>query len=252
MPWWKFSSATADTDPADVVDPTGERLADPAMALLARLARTKATATMISLSNPASLTATFVRTQGNRITLQVNSPSLTQLRVFGPLSCVMLAHVTGKHADIVVGTIIREPTMHNGRWLVLLEAGQQLLRANARRTYRVPVIEEAELEVVVRGADNRRFVLKAEDISQGGVGGELVGAPEDAMMLGRPAQVALRCGEHKIWLDAEVRFRRGPMIGLFFPGVWHRGELEAPAELRSIVGAVELAWIRRKAGSEAA
>jgi len=72
------------------------------------------------------------------------------------------------------------------------------------------------------------------------------------MPLGRPAQVALRCGEHKVWLDAEVRFRRGAMIGLFFPGVWHRGELEAPPELRAIVRAVELAWIRRKAGPEAA
>jgi len=254
MPWWKFSAAAAaeagaQEAAAPVVDV--DRLTDPVMALLARLARTEATATMISLSNPASTLVEFVRTQGNRLTLRVMHADPDIMSVFGPLSCVLLVHVTGKHADIVVGSVIREPTLVNGRHLVLVEAGQKLLRADARRTYRVPVIEEAGLQAVVRGADNARYFIEAHDISQGGLGGELVDAPTDVLPLGEPAQVALRCGKNRVWLDAEVRFRRGNMIGLFFPGVWHRDELEAPPELRAIVRIVELAWVRHQAAERA-
>lgn len=252
MPWWKFSNGGPEADASIVPDTTGERLTDPMRALLSRLARTEVTASMMSLSNPASTTVQFVRAQGSLVTLQVQDPKLDAMRVFGPLSCVLLVHVTGKHADIVVGSVIREPTMYNGRWLMLVEAGEQLLRADARRTYRVPISETVSLEAVVRGADNRRYRLNAEDISQGGIGGEVINAPPDALPLGQPAQVALRCGPHLVRLDAEVRFRRGSMIGLFFRGVWHRGQLEAPLELRAIVQAVELAWVRRQAGTEAA
>lgn len=253
MPWWKFSATAEERTaaPEDVPVADVERLTDPVMALLARLARTEATATMISLSNPASFVVEFVRTQGNRLTLRVMHPDPEVLKVFGPLSCVMLVHVTGKHADIVVGSIIREPTLVNGRHLVLVEAGQKLLRADARRTYRVPVIPEVGLQAVVRGVDNERYTVEAHDISQGGLGGELRDAPDSVLPLGGPAQVALRCGNHRVWLDAEVRFRRGRSIGLFFPDVWQRDELEAPPELRAIVRLVELAWVRQQASERA-
>lgn len=254
MAWWKFSTAApAAGSPADAGAEAAnvERITDPVLALLARLARTEADATMVSLSNPASSRVTFVRTQGNRVTLALSDASLETMRVFGALSCVMLVHVTGKHADIVVGSVIREPTLVRGRYMVLVETGQKMLRADARRTYRVPVAPELGLQSVVRGVDNRRYTLDAHDVSQGGVGGELVDAPADALPLGAPAQVALRCGGHQVWLEAEVRFRRGTGIGLFFPDVWMRDELEAPPELRAIVRLVELAWVRAQAAARA-
>jgi hypothetical protein len=258
MAWWKFAAGAPEEGNAADESPTSldhlmerDRLTDPVMALLASLTRTEASANMISLSNPGSVLVDFVRTQGNRLTLRVRDPEPATMQIFGPLSCVLLVHVTGKHADIVVGSVIREPTLVNGRWLVLLEAGQKLLRADARRTYRVPVVPEADLQAVVRGPDGVRYHVTAHDISQGGIGGELRDAPETVLPLGSPAQVALKCGEHVVWLDAEVRFRRGKGIGLFFPGSWHRDDVEAPPELRAIVRRVEMAWIRDQRGEEA-
>ena len=71
-------------------------------------------------------------------------------------------------------------------------------------------------------------------------------APDGALPLGSAIQLALKCGERTVRLDAEVRFRRGNRIGLFFPGVWHREQLEAPEGLRTIFRMVELAWIRSR------
>jgi len=254
MNWWDFSD-TADSDAESVAsrlqDTDTERLTDGVLALLSRLGRSEAVATMMSMSNPASMQVSFVRTQGNRLTLWLHNPSPRSISFFGTLSCVLLTHVNGKHANIIVGSIIREPTLVNGRYLVLVEAGRKLLRAEARRTYRIPVIPEAGLQAVVRGPGNHRVALSTQDISQGGMGGELLNCPASAFRLGAPVQVALRCGEHQVWLDAHVRFRRGNMIGLFFPEVWRHNELEAPPELRAIVRTVERAWVRRQAAERA-
>ena len=168
------------------------------------------------------------------------------MRVFGPLSCALLVFVDGKNANIVMGSVIREPTKVNGCWLVLLEMGQKLLRADARRTYRVPVTEEVPLLAAVRASHGARYRVASEDLSLGGLGGSLVDAPSDVLPLGSAVQVALMCGAHRVCLDAEVRFRRGARIGLFFPGVWQREELEAPQELRNIFRMIEMAWIRSR------
>lgn len=254
MNWWEFSdTAASDAEPANASfpDTDTERLTDGVLALLAKLGRSEAVATMMSMSNPASTQVTFARTQGNRLTLWLHHPSPRSISVFGTLSCVLLTHVNGKHANIIVGSIIREPTLVNGRYMVLVEAGRKLLRAEARRTYRIPVIPESGLQAVIRGPGNQRVALSTHDISQGGMGGELLDCPTTTFRLGAPVQVALRCGEHQVWLDAHVRFRRGSMIGLFFPEVWRHNELEAPPELRAIVRIVERSWVRQQAAERA-
>jgi hypothetical protein len=252
MSWWNFAAAAEDTrgEPEEV-EPTGEidALMDPVLALLARLARSESSATLISLSNPASVVVEFVRAQGNRVTLRVADPTVRTMQVFGPLSCALLVYVNGKNANIVMGSVIREPTMVNGQWLVLLEMGEKLLRADARRTYRVPVTEDSALLAVVRGPSGAKVQIAADDISLGGLGGVLRDAPPGAFPLGSSVQVALKCGAHRVCLDAEVRFRRRARIGLFFPGVWHRDGLEAPSELRAIVRSVEMVWIRNRESS---
>jgi len=249
MPWWNFPDPDPEALEAD--DALGfeddvDRVTDSVLALLARLARTEATVTMVSMSNPASMPVQFVRTQGNRLTLRLLDPSPQTLPVFGPLSCVLLIHVTGSHAELVVGSVIREPTEFRGQLLMMVEAGRQRMRADARRSYRVPVTEESGLRAVVRTATNERYAIAPHDISQGGLGGELIQCPNDALRLGSTVQVAMRCGAERVCLDAQVRFRRGSMIGVFFPEVWRRTELEAPPELRSIVKKVERAWIRQR------
>ena len=252
MPWWNLTAAAAEIrDEPEEDEPFAERdaLIDPVLALLARLGRAESSASLIALSNPASVVVEFVRTQGNRVTLRVTEPDVDTMRVFGPLSCALLVSVNGKNANIVMGSVIREPTMVNGEWLLLLEMGDKLLRADARRTYRVPVTKETALLAAVRGAPDAKFRIEAHDISLGGLGGVLVDAPTDVFPLGGAVQVALRCGAHQVCLDAEVRFRRGDRIGLFFPGVWHRDELEAPSELRAIVRIVERVWIRNRDSS---
>lgn len=249
MPWWKFSTALADPvhEPDEAELPVPEdALMDTVLAFVSRLARTESLVTLVSLSNSASTLAEFVRAQGSRVTLRIRDPEVHTMKVFGPLSCALLVAVDGKNANIVMGRVIREPTLVNGRWLVLLEMGDQLLRANARRTYRVPVVEDVALLAAARGSDGVAYRVQAEDLSLGGLGGNLMDAPDGALPLGSAIQLALKCGERAVRLDAEVRFRRGSRIGLFFPGVWQREQLEAPEGLRSIFRMVELAWVRSR------
>ena len=130
MSWWNFSAAAAATahEPDEHAHPVEcAGVMDPVLALLARLARTEAAVTLISLSNSASTIAEFVRVQGSRVTLRIRDPEVSTMRVFGPLSCALLVFVDGKNANIVMGSVIREPTKVNGCWLVLLEMGQKLL-----------------------------------------------------------------------------------------------------------------------------
>ena len=249
MPWWKFATAVAGpVHEPDQAEPLADANAmlDPVRAFVSRLARTESLVTLVSLSNSASTIAEFVRAQGSRVTLCIQDPEVQTMKVFGPLSCALLVAVDGKNANIVMGRVIREPTLVNGRWLVLLEMGDQLLRANARRTYRVPVVEDVPLLAAARGADGVAYRLQADDLSLGGLGGTLLKAPDGVLPLGSAIQLALKCGERSVRLDAEVRFRRGNRVGLFFPGVWHREQVEAPEGLRSIFRMVELAWVRSR------
>ena len=246
MPWSNFNAAGAGSAGGEEHEPVSTD--DPVLGHLSRAAREGRTTTLLSLSHSASARGRVRQVRGQHITLSLLDGDADLAGMFGALSGALLVTVSGRHADIVSASVMRSPTLQDGAWLVMLEVGNELLRTDARRAYRVPVLPESELQVLVRDQQGRRLRLVAEDVSQAGLGGELVEAPPGALPAGSTVQVAMRCAGTgvKVSLPAEVRARRDRFVGLFFPGVWHRGELEPPAELRSIVRQVEQTWIRRQ------
>ena|GEM_PF-4228258 len=220
---------------------------------LQQLVSTRAKVMAIPLRSPVPAQCRMLELSDGYLKLQVLDAKGPILRQLGGMSCVALVHISDRAAHIFVARVQREPFFHDRDCFIFVSLEAHPVVAKARQAFRVPITPEAEVEAVIRTQDGGRYGVLLHDISLGGVGGEVLSAGHIDLPTKTVVQVALRCRDISVLLNAEVRHRDGDYYGLFFVDSWRRGLIEPPMEVRLIVRRTESSWIRygsAKGGSD--
>lgn len=139
----------------------------------------------------------------------------------------------------VVGTDLLGTTR-----VVLLGAPTEILGADARTAFRVPMLDPTWVTIRVRHA-GATMPAKALDLSLTGTQLELEEA--SVLALRDVVTVDLARGSHSVRLEGEIRRACGTRYGIFFRSVLRgSGRVEPPEALISIVREVERLWLQER------
>ncbi len=234
MPWWMLPSARAETSVHPPPAPA------PADTFLQQCVLERAPATLVATADSTALHARMTQLGGDRLELLVTDPVASS--TFGPLASVVLIVLRGDRAHVISGRV-DGPMRPAARGRVLgISLKPVVLRADARRSFRLPVVTEAQLTGTLRDARGDTHVLVPLNLSEQGAGGLLTDVRERGLAPGTEATLALTHGTTTATVRVQVISRslatadRPATCGLHF--------IEAPpADFSVLLAHTEAAWL---------
>lgn len=147
-------------------------------------------------------------------------------------SHVFLAHVRGFDPEA-------EPVP-----LLTVRLPARMTVEEVRTATRIPVIPESGLRVCVTTDDSHFREAMGHDLSLSGIQLSFAAEDDPGLADDGEVQVELILGSTRSSLRARVRRRVGLRYGLVFPDAVRDGNVEPPAELRTIVTELEAGYLR--------
>lgn len=131
---------------------------------------------------------------------------------------------------------------------LVLERPARILDDKRRIAFRVPVQNYSGLQVRVKTEGGQTWVPMAKNVSVAGMLVAFDPANDPGLAIGDMVEVVLQLGDHKVYVQAEIKRGNGGSYGLFFPTVVSGRRLRPPPELDGIVRALDRQRIERAAG----
>jgi len=133
---------------------------------------------------------------------------------------------------------------------IVIERPEQVAAAEARRSFRIPVVADAKLAVTM-GYKEQSFKPRPLDLSLGGMLVELPKADATVLSVGDKVVADLALEDdpgsfEAVSFKAEVRRVDEGRVGLAFPEVFQGGEIKPPPEYRKIIVQLERLWLRQR------
>ncbi len=169
---------------------------------------------------------------------------------FRPLSLCVVSFNNGSRHCIFLSSVIhfkqdkQEEELQIGQ--LLLRIPSDIIAAESRIAFRVPLGRDTELRVRVVDENGKTWTPRPIDISMTGI---LIEFPADDVpdfQIDDRLQVELRMNNHVEQLEGTVRRCEGRGYGVIFPEVLRGAEFDPPAALRAIVNALERNWLRSR------
>lgn len=238
MPWWMPDPVPAARPPVLPSPPPGAAAAsrpappprDPAPApvpagpapdALDLWVARKAPATLISTAASSAVHVRLHHRSHDHVELLLGSPTLDP-EAFGPLASVILVVAGGDQTHVLTGRVDGAPRRQGRGRVLAVHCHKAPLAAEARQEFRVPVAPQAGLQVELRDARGTVHPFAPSNISRGGIGGLLPGAPDRSLAPGTTVRLTLAWDGAPLSLAAEVRMRQlaradqPPRVGLRF------------------------------------
>ena len=170
-----------------------------------------------------------------------------QTALFLPLSqCVVSFHSGNRHCVFLslVVDFKQDETLQVGQ--LVLRIPSDIVAAESRHAFRVPLSSDTELRVRVVAENGRAWNPQPINICITGI---LIEFPVDdvpGFQIGERLQVELRLDNHVVQMLGFVRRCDGRGYGLIFPEAIQGTELDPSVTLRTIVNTLERNWLRSR------
>jgi hypothetical protein len=186
--------------------------------------------------------STFVSLQPGCITVAFTNTSRDDSPPTGSLCCVTFPYRQSLHAFLAgVQIAISDGTATE----VQLDLPASLSVTNLRRTYRVPVVRESGVELIVHLPDGRRIPSEILNLSEAGAE---VTLPADDIPL--PVDTEIRCDlkfrDDTLEVPAIVRRRQQAHCGFQFALIRVPESRRAIATLQRMVRSLEQVWLKNR------
>jgi hypothetical protein len=122
----------------------------------------------------------------------------------------------------------------------------QLMAANLRKSFRVPVIKNSGLQTAIRKSDETRFVVTTHDIAVAGIEVEFNPSDHPGLKVGMFVDVELRFREETVEKRGEIRRISGLVYGLAFTCPPGQQEQNHDARLNGIVISLQQLWLKSR------
>ena len=164
---------------------------------------------------------------------------------FRPLSLCVVSFNSGSRHCIFLSSVIhfkQDEEFRIGQ--LLLRIPSDIMAAESRIAFRVPLGSDTELRVRVVDENGRTWAPQPIDISMTGIQIEFPANDVPGFQTDDRLQVELQMNDHVEQLEGFVRRCEGRGYGLIFPDVLRGAEFDPPAALRAIVNTLERSWLR--------
>lgn len=166
---------------------------------------------------------------------------------FRPLSLSVVSFNSGRRHCIFLSSVIHFKEDEEFRiGQLLLRIPSDIIAAESRIAFRVPLGRDTELRVRVVDENGKTWNPKPLDISMTGIMIEFPADDVPSFQTDDWLQVELRMNDHVERLKGFVRRCEGRGYGLIFPEVLRGAEFDPPAEFRTIVNTLERNWLRSR------
>ncbi len=130
---------------------------------------------------------------------------------------------------------------------VVVAVPQRLVVTNLRKSFRVPVVSDSELLVILKLADQPSWNVTAGNIAETGIE---VDFPTDrdvpTLPLGTVVEVELHFRQEQLRLTASVRRQKGPQCGLLFVAATGAEAQHQTERLHGIVLSLQQLWLKSR------
>lgn len=191
-----------------------------------------------------SLHATFVALHvdgsGLHLALEDGGGSLNDHAI----CCVSFPYGTSFCAFL--GCLIDVRPQVRGERLVVTTIPPMLTVTNLRRSFRVPVIEQAGLETIVQTPTGRKITVAARDITEDGTEIEIPDNVLHEFSPGTCVSIELKFRGDVVQRTAQVRRIERTRCGLSFNPPPEESEKRGAATMRGIVLSLQQLWLRNR------
>ena len=189
--------------------------------------------------------ARFSALSAESVLLELLDPPETAY--FRALSLFVVSFNSGSRHCIFLSSVIhfkQDEELQTGQ--LLLRIPSDIIAAESRIAFRVPLGGDTELRVRVVDENGRTWTPQPTDISMTGILIEFPANDVPGFQIDDRLQVELRMNDHVEQLKGFVRRCEGRGYGLIFPEVLRGAEFDPPAALRAIVNTLERTWLRSR------
>ncbi len=170
-----------------------------------------------------------------------------EIAYFRPLSMCVVSFNSGSRHCIFLSSVIHfKPDEELQIGQLLLRMPSDIIAAESRIAFRVPLGSDTELRVRVVDENGKTWNPKPLDISMTGILMKFPAEDVPEFHIDDRLQMELRMNDHVEQLEGFVRRCKGRGYGLIFPEVLRGAEFNPPVALRSIVNALERTWLRSR------
>jgi hypothetical protein len=188
--------------------------------------------------------ATFVAVHDEWVELQVFwNPGDERIHTQA-ICCVSFPF--GNTCCAFLGCVIDVRHPQPGEIRVFAAIPKQLMVSNLRHKFRVPIVEQAGLETIVRTSQKREFPVIARDITEQSMEVEFAPTDDHGLSVGAMVQIELRFRKDDVQKMAEVRRITGLRCGLSFCGSQEVNGQHTDARLHSLVVSLQQVWLKNR------
>ncbi|MBI3468355.1 MAG: PilZ domain-containing protein [Planctomycetes bacterium] len=208
--------------------------------LLSDCCRARTPASILWPESGAVCSSEFHSVNGGQVRFDVVSRYCPPSRR-GSSCCVVFNHQQRPH--VFLASVAECPgSAHSSNLVVTTRS--EVMTANRRRAFRVPVPDTSGLRVEVGTSDGLRWPAQAVNLSVTGILVEFPSDGEPGLAIGATVAVRLSLGSDALEIGAEVKQRAQRAYGLFFPQTVVGETVEPPPALAAIVRTLERYWFR--------
>lgn len=187
----------------------------------------------------------FVLCLDNRVEVDLQGRPLD---VFRPLVVCCLVFYRGGRAFLGIFVTREYQPAGAGRCArVIFSLPTQIIGADMRESFRVPILPGCNLKASLTVEDGRTWTVMPCDMSLGGIGLIFPPGEDPALEPGTRLVVRLEFDGERSVLAGEVRRASEGRYGIFFYENLHFDELRTPDSFRRMVTALERYWLQNRA-----
>ncbi len=188
------------------------------------------------------INAVFREWRPGRVILHVNPATREDSLQPEAMCCVAFPYLQSLYAFVACVKRVRDGET---ALEVHFDEPPTLTVTNLRRSYRVPVIDEAEIELIVHWADNQHSHGKLSNISESGFEATLQ-VSEDVLAVDTEVQCELKFREDNLMLPAVVRRRKQSQFALQFTLARELENRPAIVAIQKVVRTLEQLWLKSR------
>lgn len=190
-----------------------------------------------------SVNATFHSAQENSIVLRTATSEHVEEYVPHTLCCVSFPHRTLFCA--FVGCLVEHRGLDGALHEVVVGVPRGLTSTNLRRSFRVPVVDEADLRVVLH-LGGKSFLVEPLNVSENGIEIDVVDRMNEPPPVGSEVTADLQLRDDRARIPGRVRRIDGTHCAIMFEGSADNQTEEMDAPLHGIVLALQQLWLKNR------
>ena len=188
------------------------------------------------------INAIFREWRPGRVILHVNPATREDSLQPEAMCCVAFPYLQSLYAFVACVKRVRDG---DSALEVHFDDPPTLTVTNLRRSYRVPVIDEAEIELIVHWSDNQQASGKLSNISESGFEATFL-VSDDTLPVDTEVQCELKFREDRLLLPAVVRRRKQSQFALQFTLARDLENRPVIVAIQKVVRSLEQLWLKSR------